>query len=165
MKRVVVSLLSAAALLLAARPAAAQGMNFAAGYQFLKVLEDGGESVPGGWNASVSGGPNSMITFVGEVAGNYKEGDKLHTFQGGVDIGGRNPQVQPFVRVLTGVGVFSGGGDSQSVFAFTPEVGVRLFGQGNVGAQLGVGFPIFHDNGETMKTVRLFVGIAFRSKK
>jgi hypothetical protein len=163
-RSVVVGILCALAILVSVQPAAAQEKKteFALGYQFLRFLEDGGENIPAGWGASVAGAMNDMIKVVGDVGGHYKDGGKLHTFQGGVEFAGKNPKVTPFGRVLAGVGVFSGDGDSDSVFVFTPEVGVKVMGSGRVGGQFAVGFPIMRDNGFTEKTFRLFLGVTIR---
>jgi hypothetical protein len=155
-----VALFSASAFFLTVQPAAAQ-VEFAAGYQFFRFLEDDAVNVPAGWGASVAAPTkNTMLKIVGDVAGNYKDGGKLHTFQGGVELGGgSNPKTIPFVRLLAGLAVNSGEGDSDSAFAFTPEAGVKVMGAGRIGARFAVGFPIFRDSGETIKGFRLFAGI------
>jgi hypothetical protein len=155
-----VAVLGVSAFLFSVQPAAAQASNvqFAAGYQFLRFIDDGGENIPQGWGASVSGGPG-MIKFVGDVGGHYEDGDNLHTFQGGVELAGTGARATPFVRLLAGGAKFS---ESDTLFVFTPEVGVRVMGAGRVGAQVAAGFPIMRDEGETAKTFRLFVGLVVR---
>ena len=88
----------------------------------------------------------------------------LHTFQGGLEVAGKSARVVPFARVLAGLGLFSGDGYSEGVFVFTPEAGVRFMGAGRVGAQVSAGFPIFYDEGESMSSFRLFVGIVYSGK-
>ncbi len=132
-----------------AAPAAAQGakIDFSGGYQYFRFLEDGGVSVP------TDGPPPSPSARSGSSsspmwAANYEDGDalrKLHTFQGGVEFSGKGKRVVPFVRVLTGVGVFSGFGTSHIVLVFTPESGVKIMANDQVGVQTSVGFPIFVD--------------------
>ena len=153
-----------AALLISVQPAAAQGKTeFAVGYQYLKFIEDGGSSVPAGWGASVAGAINEMFKVVGDIGGHYKDGDNLHTFQGGVEVAGKNAKATPFFRILAGLGRFGDDdGDSNTAFAVTPEVGVKIKGSGRVGGQVAVGFPIFRDNGATEKTFRLFLGITIQ---
>jgi hypothetical protein len=155
-----VAVLGVSAFFLSTQPAAAQGssVQFAAGYQFLRFLDDGGENIPAGWGASVAGG-SSVIKVVGDVGGHYEDGEKLHTFQGGIEVAGSGTRTTPFVRGLVGGATFSGG---DTVFVFTPEAGVRFMGPGRVGAQVSAGFPIMRDEGETEKTFRLFAGIVVR---
>jgi len=159
--------MTVAAVLLAAKPAAAQGkVDFSAGYQFLRFLEDPGENVPAGWAASVYGGKSEKIKIVGSISGNYKDGQKLHLFQGGVDVPfGKNANAVPFVRLQTGIGANSGGGDTDTAWVITPEFGARVFGKGNWGGQFSVGFPIMRHDGDTSKTMTLFLGVTCRSKK
>jgi hypothetical protein len=102
---------------------------------------------------------SGLIKIVGDVSGNYKDGGKIHFFQGGVEFAGKNPKATPYVRLLTGIGMSSGGGESDSAFVFTPEFGVKAKGSGRVGAQFGIGFPIIRDSGETFKAMRVFFGI------
>lgn len=158
----VVTLFSASALFLTVQPAAAQDakVELAAGYQFFRFLEDGAANVPAGWGASVAAPTgNAMVKIVGDVAGNYKDGRKLHTFQGGVELGGSNPKTIPFIRLLAGAAVNSGGGNTENGFVFTPEAGIKIKGEGRVGARVAVGFPIFRQDGITDKGFRLFAGI------
>jgi hypothetical protein len=147
------------AFVFSVQPAAAQSkIDFSAGYQYLRLV-DSEVNIPGGWGASISGGNHPMVKFVVDAGGHYKDGEKLHTIQGGVEFAGKNEKTKPFVRLLTGVGIFSGDGDSTNAWAFTPEVGVKVFGSGKIGGQFAVGFPIFRAEGETEKGVRLFLGI------
>ena len=153
-----------AALFISVQPAAAQGKTeFAVGYQFLRFIDDGGNNVPAGWGASVAGAINDMFKVVGDIGGHYKDGNNLHTFQGGVEVAGKNAKTTPFFRILAGLARFGDDdGDSSNVFAVTPEVGVKIKGSGRVGGQVAVGFPIFRDNGETDKSFRLFLGITIQ---
>jgi hypothetical protein len=163
-RSVVVGILCALAILVSVQPAAAQEKKteFALGYQFLRFLEDGGENIPAGWGASVASAINDMFKVVGDVGGHYKDGAKLHTFQGGVEFAGKNPKVTPFGRVLAGIGVSSEDGESETGFVITPEAGVKIMGSGRIGGQFAVGFPIMRDNGFTDTTLRLFVGVTIR---
>jgi hypothetical protein len=152
-------LASTFAVLLFAKPAAAQdGIDVAAGWQYLKFAESGGESIPAGWGASVAGGSRSM-KLVGEVGGNYKDGGKIHTFQGGGHFGGSGT----FVELLAGLMRFQGeGGGRTDAFVFTPQVGVDI-GGGAVGGRVMAGFPIARADGETHKFFRVFAGVVIRS--
>jgi len=154
------TVLGVSAFLLSVAPAAAQsGVQFAAGYQYLKFLEDNGDSIPGGWGASISGG-KTAVKFVADFGGHYKDGTSLHTYQGGVEFAGKNEKVTPFVRGLVGGGTFSDGGGT--AFVFTPEFGVRFTGPSGVGLQVAAGFPIFNKDDETETTFRLFVGVVIK---
>lgn len=159
------AILGALMVLAAAGPAAAQGpkVDFAAGYQFLSFLGED-ENVPTGWGISFAGGSSARWKAVGDFGGHYEDGAMFHAFQGGLEIAGNKARVIPFGRVLAGLGVFSGGGDSESVFLFTPEAGVRFMGSGRVGAQVTVGFPILFDEGESLNTLRLFVGVVYSGR-
>ena len=161
-RNLIVAFTVATALFLSVQPAAAQDnkVEFSVGYNFLKELEEGAESMPAGWGASVSGG--SRIRFVGDISGNHKDGVKLYFFQGGAEFGFGNAdaKAKPYVRVLAGLGRQSFGGESESAFAFTPEVGVRVAGSGRIGARIAAGFPIVRDDGETFKFFRLFFGVS-----
>jgi hypothetical protein len=142
------------------KPAAAQsGVTFAAGYQYLKFLEDGGDSVPGGWGMSIAGG-KSVVKFVADFGGHYEDDGSLHTYQGGVEFAGKNEKMQPFVRGLAGGGTFSDGGGT--AFVFTPEFGMRFLGAGGVGLQVAAGFPIFRKDGETDSSFRFFAGVVIK---
>ena len=154
------TVLGVSAFLLSVAPAAAQsGVQFAAGYQYLKFLEDNGDSIPAGWGASISGG-KSAVKFVADFGGHYEDGMSLHTYQGGVEFAGKNAQVTPFVRALAGGGTFSDGGGT--AFVFTPEFGVRFTGPSGVGLQVAAGFPIFNKDDETDTSFRLFVGVVIK---
>ena len=154
------TVLGVSAFLLSVAPAAAQsGVQFAAGYQYLKFLEDGGDSVPGGWGASISGG-KTAVKFVADFGGHYEDGGSLHTYQGGVEFAGKNEKVTPFVRGLVGGGTFSDG--RGTAFIFTPEFGVRFMGPSGVGMQVAAGFPIMNKDDDTQTTFRLFVGVVIK---
>ena len=161
-RTVVVAVSSVLALFISVQPASAQDKKpeFAIGYNFLRELETGGANVPSGWGASVAAPMGQgMLKVVGDISGHYKNGGRLHFFQGGVEFAGKNPTATPFFRALAGLGVSSGGGSSDSAFVFTPEFGVKTKGSGRVGGQFAVGFPIVRDSGDTFKHLRLFLGI------
>lgn len=154
---------SATAFFLSVQPAAAQNkVEFSVGYNFLKLIEDGAESMPGGFGASVSGG-SGKVKFVGDVTGNHKDGFKLYFFQGGAEVGLGNDaaKAKPYVRLLAGIGRQSATGFSESAFVFTPEVGVKVAGSGRVGARISAGFPIVFDD-DTFKYFRLFFGVSIQ---
>ena len=163
-RSVAIGILCALAILISAQPAAAQErkIEFAAGYQFLRILGDEGENLPKGWGASVAAPVNDMFKVVGDIGGNHKDGFKLYTFQGGVEFAGKNPKVTPFARALAGLAMASEDDESETAFVFTPEFGVKVHGTGRVGAQVALGFPIIRDEGETFKYMRLFFGVTVK---
>lgn len=161
-RTVVGVLVGAYSMLVLATPAAAQvKVDFSGGYQFLRFLEHGGANLPSGWGASVAVG-NAWIKAVGDVGGNYKNGEELHTFQGGLELSGKSKRVVPFVRVLSGLGYFTASGDSLNAFVFTPEGGVKIMANDRVGVQLSVGFPMMRAQGTTESTMRFFAGVVIR---
>jgi hypothetical protein len=156
---VVSALAGALLILVSARPALAQGarVDFAAGYQFLTFLNNGGSAnIPTGWGASFAVGKSDRIKFVGDVGGHYNNGESLHTFQGGVEVAGRRARVVPFVRILAGLAAFSGG---DTVFVVTPEGGVKIMGTDRVGVQITAGFPFMTDWEDSARLFRLFAGV------
>jgi hypothetical protein len=159
---VVGMIVGAFAMLALATPAAAQGakVDFSGGYQYFRFLEEGSVNVPQGWGASVGVG-KEWIKFVADVGGHYIEGEQLHTFQGGLELSGKNQRVVPFARVLSGVGLFTGYGSTNSVFVFTPEAGVKIMATNRVGAQVSVGFPVLVNDGSA-NGFRFFAGIVYR---
>ena len=148
-----------------ASPAAAQTkVDFSGGYQYFSFLEDGDDSIPAGWGASIGVG-KEWVKFVGDVGGHYTDhGDhfaKLHTFQGGIEFSGKDGRVVPFARVLTGLGMFSDLGN-EAVFVFTPEAGVRFMANDRVGVQTSVGFPFMMNDDASEGGFRFFAGIVIR---
>jgi len=146
-----------------AAPAAAQGakVDFAGGYQFFRLMEGDGANIPNGWGASVAAGKD-WVKVVGDVGGNYKNGGALHMFQGGVEFSGKDHRFVPFARALSGVALFSGDGESEFAYVFTPEAGVKLLGNDHVGAQVSVGFPVMFRDGDYAKGFRFFAGVVLR---
>jgi len=163
---VFVAVASAVALFVSAQPAAAQSkVEFSIGYNFLREIEEGAQSMPAGWGASVSGGGSGKIKLVGDISGNHKDGVKLYFFQGGAEFGLGNKadaKAMPYVRLLAGAGRQSFGSVSDTAFVFTPEVGVRVKGSGRIGARIAAGFPIVRDDGDTFKFFRLFFGVSIQ---
>ena len=163
LRSVIGGLVCGFAIFALAKPAAAQGtqVDFAGGYQFFRFLENGGANVPNGWGASIAAG-REWVKVVGDVGGHYKNGAAFHTFQGGVEFSGKSKRVAPFARLVTGVALFSGGGESDTAYVLTPEAGVKLLGNDHVGVQTSVGFPFMFANGDHAKGFRFFAGIVLR---
>ena len=77
-------IVGAFAMCLLGTPAAAQvKTDFAAGYQFFRILDGGGMNMPTGWGVSFASG-KEWVKFVGDFGGHYVDNLQLHTFQGGV---------------------------------------------------------------------------------
>ena len=137
-----------------AAPAAAQGakVDFAVGYQYIVDL-------PIGWAAAVGVGKD-WVKLVGEVAGNYVDDYRLHTFQGGVEFSGTGMRVVPFGRLLSGVAVSNE--VTGAVFVLTPEGGVKIKANDRVGIQASVGFPYFRTHNDSSYSFRFFTGVVIR---
>lgn len=163
--RIVGVLIGALAMFALATPAAAQGakVDFSAGYQYFKFIDNGDASIPAGWGASFAVGKD-WVKFVADTGGHYLDhGDhfaKLHTFQGGVEFSGKSGRFVPFARVLTGMGLFTDLGND-IVWVFTPEAGVKIMANDRVGVQTSVGFPIMVNDGSATG-FRFFAGIVLR---
>ena len=148
-----------------AAPAAAQmKVDFSGGYQYFRFLEEGATHVPGGWATSIGLG-KERVKFVADVGGNYEDhGDhyaKMHTFQGGVEVSGKDGRVVPYARVLTGLALLTDLG-SDSVWVLTPEAGVKIMASKRIGVQTSVGFPFFFDGDDHAEGFRFFAGIVIR---
>lgn len=162
MRTVLSSFVAALAILVAAKPAAAQvKVDFAAGYHYFDFLEQGDSKIAAGWGSSVAFG-NAWIKAVGDIGGHHRNGASIYTYQGGVEFDGTHKRVVPFARVLAGLGQAYGGGEHLSMFVLTPEGGVKLMANDHVGAQVSVGFPIFMKDGDFQQSMRVFAGIVIR---
>jgi hypothetical protein len=126
--RTVITVLAVAMVLMVAAPASAQekgAANVSFGYSNLQQVTDPSTNIPAGWTAGVGVGMSANSAFVGEVGGHYKDGGRLHTFQGGLKFfNATNPKAVPFFQVLTGLGHYNGGGGS--AWALTPGGGVDV---------------------------------------
>jgi hypothetical protein len=144
-----------------AAPAAAQAkVDFSGGYQYFRFLESGSQSAPAGWGTSVAAGKD-WVKFVADVGGTYKDTEMLHTFQGGVEFSSKATRVVPFVRVLSGIAIFSDGFASDWAFVLTPQGGVKLMANDRFGVETSVGFPIFMRDGHA-EGFRYFAGFVIR---
>jgi hypothetical protein len=85
----------------------------------------------------------------------------MHTFQGGVELSGKDRRVVPFARVLTGLVLFTDLG-SEMAWVFTPEAGVKIMANDRVGVQTSVGFPIMANGDDAATGFRFFAGIVIR---
>jgi hypothetical protein len=129
--RTIISVLAVVAALMVATPAFAQekgAANVAFGYSNLTILDDvANTNIPTGWLGAIGFGLSSNAAFVGEVGGHYKDGVKMHTFQGGVKMAStKNPKTSPFFQVLTGLGHASAAGVSANAWTLTPGGGVDV---------------------------------------
>src|SRR6185295_6228287 len=117
-------LVGALAIVVLARPAAAQGtrIDLSGGYQYFSFIDDYTGQVPAGWEFSIAAG-KERVKFVADFGGHYKQpttytvwfgdtpyqftgsSEKLHTVKAGVEFSGRDRRVVPFGRLLTGVGL------------------------------------------------------------
>jgi Outer membrane protein beta-barrel domain len=173
---VVVSALCVAVFMVAA-PAKAQGVEASVGYNYLYIDTEPGDpddlqNLPAGWYADVAANLTSMFGVVGQVTGNYKSIDfgsgdeadlKIHTFMGGVRIGGSALSIRPFVQVLFGganakfTGDFD---DSETDAALQAGAGVNIK-PGPIGLRLGADYIRVFTEDEGTNVFRVGVGIVF----
>lgn len=89
-----------------------------------------------GWNASVTGNWNRWLGLTADFSGHYDNGASDHNFLLGPTVSYRTERFTPFAHVLFGGSHISGGGASDTAFAWafgggadwnvTPRVAVRL---------------------------------------
>lgn len=135
-----------------------------AGYQFIS-LGAGGErvSAPKGWDADVAFKATKNVAIVADIAGNYKEGAKFHTFMFGPRFSASSGKVTPFAEALFGAAHASGFGESATKF------GMELGGGLDVNINKSVAFRLakFDYNfvkvsGANMNNFRYATGIVFK---
>lgn len=156
----------------APRPVAAQGVNFAAGYSFLRD-NDIKENFPGGLFASVGFPANSWLEIVGELASNRKTFDDLGTdvslkvdfYGAGARFIGHSGAAHPFAQLLVGaargkVSAFDNS-ESGSELAWQTGAGVDVDFSRSVGMRFGVNGRFIQADDLTVKEVQVIVGIVF----
>jgi len=158
--------------LAAPRPAAAQGVDFAAGYSFLKDNETS-ENFGKGIFASLGVNTGNWLAIVGEVSGNWKTFDalgedvkvNLDFYGAGVRFRGRTGAARPFAQVLFGAArgrvEFEGESESGSEFAWQPGAGVDAYFSRSVGLRFGVNGRFIQAEDITAKQVQVVVGLVF----
>jgi hypothetical protein len=158
------------------RPAAAQGVNFAAGYSFLRD-NDIDQNLPGGIFASLGVGANRWLDIVGEIASNRKKlsdiGDDITLnvdfYGGGVRFVGHSGAAHPYGQILVGAarGKISAAGESEaeSNFAWQPGAGVDVYFSRSVGMRFGVNGRFIEADEVTSKEVQVIVGFVFGGRR
>ncbi|HET7697312.1 MAG TPA: outer membrane beta-barrel protein [Vicinamibacterales bacterium] len=158
--------------------AAAQGVDFAAGYSFLRdnELANSGEvsgNLAKGIFASLGVGVGPWLSLVGEVASNRRTFDELGTeielkvdfYGAGVRVRGRSGAARPYGQVLFGAarGRLSGFGlsESGSEFAWQPGAGVDAYFSRSVGLRFGVNGRFIQAEDLTAKEFQVIVGLVF----
>ena len=155
-------------------PAVAQAqstVNVAVGYSMLHELESGlgtgGATYPTGWIAEIAGKRDrSMLTFVGEVGGDYRRSagvlQQLHAFLGGVRVSSAAALgIVPFAQMLVGLEQYSEPGFSERGLALQPGGGVQISITHNVAARAQLDFRVAREQGETFKELRVVGGVVF----
>jgi Outer membrane protein beta-barrel domain len=186
-KRIV--LLSAAALLVlvVAAPSVAQegdksvpAYELSGGYGFMRDFELE-ENVPAGWYFSATANLNRWFGVVGEIAGSHKtldDGQPLATLKMTLLTGMGGPRffrkfggVVPYTQALVGAAYARGTikgpnikvSEDQTDFAFQPGVGVLMYFNRRVGAQVSADYrwinPGGDDDGEDTHEFRFLTGI------
>ena len=158
--------------IVAPRPAAAQGVDFAAGYSFLHD-DELGENFPSGLFASIGIGLNSWLAIAGEVATNRKNYDaiiddvtlKVDFYGAGVRFRGRSGRARPYGQVLVGAVrgrvSFLGQSETGSQFTWQPGAGVDAYFSRNVGMRFGLNGRFIQGDDVTAKQVQVIVGLVF----
>jgi hypothetical protein len=174
-----------AAVFTLAVPAKAQDapkVEASVGYNYLHLdidTDDGDPedlaNFPLGWYADVAGNLTSTLGVVGQITGNYKTIDfgggfdadaKIHTFMGGVRLGGGASNVRPFGQVLFGAAHAKTSSDdfdfedSSTDPALQLGAGVNVKG-GALGVRLGADYIRVFSDGEGSNLFRVAVGIVF----
>ena len=156
----------------APRPAAAQGVDFGAGYSFLHDNESS-QNFPAGIFASLGVSANSWLSIVGEVASNRKTFDelgeeitlKVDFYGAGVRFKGRSGAARPWAQVLFGAArgriAFAGLSESGSEFAWQPGAGVDAYFSRSVGMRFGVNGRFIQAEDITATEVQVIVGLVF----
>ena len=117
MKRL--SMVLALMLVLSAGSLWAQDVPKVAGFAGGSILniDDTGFKLTGyGWTGSVTGNLSKVVGIVGEVGGNYKHGNKIHSFLGGAQFNHRVEKVTAFAQTKAGLMHFSDRSGSDNNF-------------------------------------------------
>ena len=158
--------------ILGPRTVAAQGVDFAAGYSFVRD-NDLKENFPAGVFVSLGVGVNSWLAIAGELASNRKTyselGEdvtlKVDFYGAGPRFVGRSGRARPYGQLLVGAVrgklSFLGESESGSEFAWQPGAGVDAYFSPNVGMRFGVNGRFIQSDGATGKEVQIVVGIVF----
>lgn len=158
------------------RAAAAQGVDFAAGYSFLHDNESS-QDFPAGLFASLGVSPTNWLALVGEVASNRKTFDelgedvtlKIDFYGAGVRFRGNSGAARPWGQLLVGAvrGAvrFRGDSESGSEFAWQPGAGVDAYFSQSVGLRFGINGRFIQGEDVTAKEVQVIVGLVFGGRK
>jgi hypothetical protein len=90
--------------------------NVFGGFSILTIEDSGARETPLGWQAAVAGNVSNNFAVVGDFGGAYKDGNKIHTYLGGVRVLARQEKVTPFGHAMFGGSTASFGGTSESGF-------------------------------------------------
>lgn len=156
------TLLALAVLTAAAvAPARADEGHVSAGYSFLKYLEDGGGSAPLGAYLSFWSSGNTGLELDLGYHRDSEDGVTLNTFTA---TGGPRFTVSSdgnlYLHVLGGLRHDRVEGVSNTAFGGLAGFGLDV-PSGNIAVRLSADFEIFFDEGESLKALRLGVGITF----
>jgi hypothetical protein len=154
----------------AAQARAQTHANIGAGYSYLRETGANSVTYATGWMMSAATKPNASISWVGEVAGNYRNvaafTQKLASYQGGARFILRPGQVTPFVQGLVGVEHYSEPGFAETGLAVQPGGGVDVALTDRLGLRAQLDFRVVRvgatseSPAETFKEWRLGIGAA-----
>jgi hypothetical protein len=139
--------------------------NLGVGYSFMRLVEDEGLNLPGGFLVSYAQPlAGSAISIVSEGAGNYTTAYDdtlaLHTFQSGVRFSSpADRTVTPFAQFLAGLINVGWSGKSANYFAIEPGGGVDIRVTGRVGLRVAGSLPMAISEGHVGNTFRFHVGV------
>jgi hypothetical protein len=72
------------------------------GGSVMNIDTPGFKLTPFGWQGSVNGNVHEVVGIVGEVSGNYRKGNKIHSFLGGVQFTKRAEKTAVFGQIKAG---------------------------------------------------------------
>jgi hypothetical protein len=139
--------------------------NLGVGYSFMRLVEDEGLTLPGGFLVSYAQPlAGSAISIVSEGGGNYTTAYDdtlaLHTLQSGVRFSSpADRTVTPFAQFLAGVMNVGWSGESANYFAIEPGGGVDIRVTGRVGLRVAGSLPMAISGGDVGNTFRFHVGV------
>jgi hypothetical protein len=172
----------------AAKPAMAQdnpSVQVSGGYNVLHLDVDAEDpedlaNLPVGWYADVVGNVTNIFGVVGQASGNYKTVDtfgvdvdtKIHTFMGGVRVGGGSANVKPFGQLLFGAARLSASSNASGLLPFDisdsetdPAIqfgaGVNVMADAPVGVRIGGAYTRVYSDDERSNAFSFNVGLVF----
>ena len=73
------------------------------GFSAVNIDDPGFKTTPFGWAASVNANVHKVVGIVGDFSGNYRDGNKFHSFLGGTQFTSRLDKVSVFAQTKAGM--------------------------------------------------------------